>query len=367
MPSSRRFWMKSKSQALPGAPIASEETFLAVLGLERKRTERSRRSFVLMLVEYHDGKMTQVSEQVFAALWPKIRETDVCGWYRDQSVFGVIFTEVGAAGEGRAAAKVISEKVNGILAGALSVQQVENLTLSFHVFPEDADEGGPLDGAGATLYAHKRTAHILKRVLDITGSLAALIVLAPLFALIALAIRATSPAPVLFRQTRLGQNGVPFTFLKFRSMQVANDASIHQEYVKRLIAGDNGCNQAGNGQPLYKLTEDPRVTPLGRFLRRTSLDELPQFFNVLSGEMSLVGPRPPIPYEYAAYDIWHRRRLQVVKPGITGLWQVEGRSRVKFDDMVRMDLDYARSWSLLGDIKILLKTPGAVVFGAGAH
>src|SRR5271166_3994821 len=252
MPSSRRLLVKSKvtsqPKAEPGPPIASEETFLTVLGLERKRTERSHRSFVLMLIEYHDEKMTQISEQVFAALWPKIRETDVCGWYRDQRVVGVIFTEVGAAGEGKAIARVLSEKVNLILAGALSPRQIENLKLSFHVFPEDADEGGPLDGVGSALYAHKTTSHILKRALDITGSLAALIVLAPLFALIALAIRATSPAPVLFRQTRLGQNGVPFTFLKFRSMQVANDASIHERYVKSLIAGDHGCNQAGNGQ-----------------------------------------------------------------------------------------------------------------------
>ncbi len=338
-----------------------------MLGLERKRTERSHRSFVLMLIECLDGSVADIAETVFAALWPKIRETDVCGWYRDQSVIGVIFTEVGAAGEGKAIAKVLSQKVNGILAGALSVQQIENLKLSFHVFPEDAGEGGPLNGAGSAIYAHKTTSHILKRALDITGSLGALIVLAPLFALIALAIRATSPAPVLFRQTRLGQNGVPFTFLKFRSMYVANDESIHEQYVKRLIAGGHGCNQADEGQPVYKLTADPRVTSLGRFLRRTSLDELPQFLNVLAGEMSLVGPRPPIPYEYEAYEIWHRRRLQVVKPGITGLWQVEGRSRVKFDDMVRMDLAYARSWSLLGDIKILLKTPAAVVWGAGAH
>src|SRR5271166_7059448 len=121
MPSSRRLLVKSKVEskpkADPGPPIASEETFLTVLGLERKRTERSHRSFILMLIEYHDGKMTEIAETVFAALWPKIRETDVCGWYRDQSVVGVIFTEVGAAGDGRAAAKVLSEKANGILAG----------------------------------------------------------------------------------------------------------------------------------------------------------------------------------------------------------------------------------------------------------
>jgi lipopolysaccharide/colanic/teichoic acid biosynthesis glycosyltransferase len=123
----------------------------------------------------------------------------------------------------------------------------------------------------------------------------------------------------------------------------------------------------GNDQGVYKLTKDSRITPVGAFLRKTSMDELPQFLNVLKGEMSLVGPRPPIPYEVEAYDIWHRRRLLEAKPGITGLWQVCGRSRVNFDDMVRLDLQYARTWSLWMDIKILLRTPGAVLLGAGAH
>ena len=118
---------------------------------------------------------------------------------------------------------------------------------------------------------------------------------------------------------------------------------------------------------MFKITDDPRVTPVGRFLRRTSLDELPQFLNVLLGEMSLVGPRPPLPYEVEAYDVWHRRRLLEARPGITGLWQVNGRSRTKFDDMVRLDLQYARKQSLWLDLKILLRTPAAVVSGDGAY
>src|SRR2546422_5417446 len=122
-----------------------------------------------------------------------------------------------------------------------------------------------------------------------------------------------------------------------------------------------------NGRAIYKLTNDPRLTRLGRFLRKTSLDELPQFLNVLRGEMSMVGPRPPIPYELEAYDIWHRRRLLDVQPGITGLWQVSGRSRLPFDDMVRLDLKYARAWSLWLDLKILLRTPHAVFSGEGAY
>jgi lipopolysaccharide/colanic/teichoic acid biosynthesis glycosyltransferase len=149
---------------------------------------------------------------------------------------------------------------------------------------------------------------------------------------------------------------------------VNNDSAIHKEYVRRLIAGkvqqpgSNGNgNESGN---VYKLTTDSRITPVGNILRRTSLDELPQLLNVLRGEMSLVGPRPPIAYEVEAYDVWHRSRLLEVKPGITGLWQVNGRSRVTFDEMVRLDLRYAREWSPWLDIKILLRTPRAVVNGA---
>ncbi len=144
-----------------------------------------------------------------------------------------------------------------------------------------------------------------------------------------------------------------------------NDHTIHREYVTKLIAArsESGAKAA----PVYKLTSDPRVTRIGKFLRRSSLDELPQLFNVLKGDMSLVGPRPPIPYELAAYATWHKSRLAVVKPGITGLWQVAGRSRVTFDEMVRLDLRYAASWSLRLDFIILLQTPRAVITGQGAY
>ena len=151
-------------------------------------------------------------------------------------------------------------------------------------------------------------------------------------------------------------------------MYVNNDNSVHKEFVTKLIASRGESETAhGNRENVYKITNDKRITPLGRFLRRTSLDELPQFLNVLWGDMSLVGPRPPIPYELAAYQTWHRRRLLDVKPGITGLWQVTGRSTVKFDEMVRLDLRYAMSWSPWLDIRILLRTPFAVIRGSGAY
>jgi lipopolysaccharide/colanic/teichoic acid biosynthesis glycosyltransferase len=204
--------------------------------------------------------------------------------------------------------------------------------------------------------------------MDVVGSLFALMFFSPIFLMVALAVKSTSRGPVFYRQRRVGHYGNSFIFLKFRSMYENNDAAVHKEYVQQLIAGKADTHPSnGNGQGVYKLTKDSRITRVGAFLRKTSLDELPQFLNVLKGEMSLVGPRPPVPYEVEAYDIWHRRRLLEAKPGITGLWQVSGRSRVKFDDMVRLDLQYARNWSPWMDVKILVRTPSAVVLSEGAY
>src|SRR5260370_967194 len=204
--------------------------------------------------------------------------------------------------------------------------------------------------------------------MDIAGSFAALILCSPLFVLISLAIKLTSKGPILFKQQRVGRYGSRFTVLKFRSMEGGSAAPVHRENVKQYIAGEADVARVSHTQnAVYKIHSDPRITRVGKFLRKSSLDELPQFINVLRGDMSLVGPRPPIPYELEGYKIWHRRRVLESKPGITGLWQVNGRSRVKFDDMVRMDLQYAKTWSLWLDVKILLQTPTAVLFAARAY
>jgi exopolysaccharide biosynthesis polyprenyl glycosylphosphotransferase len=218
-----------------------------------------------------------------------------------------------------------------------------------------------LSDAGAGSYP-------LKRVLDIVGAAAALLLLSPLMLAIAALVAATSPGPVIFKQSRLGRRGVPFTFYKFRSMHCRADDRIHREYVAKLIAGDlEAVNQGEAAKPLYKMKNDPRITRVGRLLRRTSMDELPQLFNVLKGDMSLVGPRPPLPYEAEKYQPWHLRRVLEIKPGITGLWQVNGRSKTSFDDMVRLDLRYLRTCSLPLDLKILFNTARAVVQGEGAN
>src|SRR6266403_909568 len=199
------------------------------------------------------------------------------------------------------------------------------------------------------------TARVAKRGSDLVIASVALAILSPLWLLIALLIELDSRGPVFYKQERVGMDGRVFLFYKFRTMRAGTDDAEHREFQKRYISGQPDSNQGDDDRPAYKLRADDRVTRLGRLLRRTSIDELPQLFNVLRGDMSIVGPRPPIPYEVESYQLWHRKRLDM-KPGITGLWQVSGRNRLPFDEMVRMDLYYIENWSLLLDIKIILQT-----------
>src|ERR1041384_5089508 len=204
-------------------------------------------------------------------------------------------------------------------------------------------------------------ARILKRTFDLMISAFAIVVLSPLWLLIALLIKLDSKGPVFYTQERVGMDGRLFLLYKFRTMKAGADSELHREYQKAFIAGRAEANMGNDHKPTYKLLADPRITRIGKFLRRTSLDEVPQLFNVLSGDMSLVGPRPPIPYEVEAYELWHRKRLDM-KPGLTGLWQVSGRNRLPFEEMVRLDLFYIENWSLLLDLKIILRT-GFVMLG----
>jgi len=206
---------------------------------------------------------------------------------------------------------------------------------------------------------------LVKRAFDVTVASLLLIILSPLFLLIALLIRLDSPGPALYRQERVGENGRPFTLFKFRSMYRDADPRVHEAYVTDLIRRNVSPQEAEARQGGLKQHQDPRVTRVGRIIRKASLDELPQLFNVLRGEMSLVGPRPALAYEVAVYKEWHRRRLAAL-PGITGLWQIVGRNQVSFDEMVRLDIEYIEHQSLAYDISILLRTPWAVLTGRGA-
>lgn len=195
----------------------------------------------------------------------------------------------------------------------------------------------------------------VKRSFDLVVAAGLLVLLAPVLALVALAIRLDSAGPIIFRQTRCGRDGRPFTVLKFRSMTI--DAESRRAELEAFNEADG---------PIFKLRQDPRVTRVGRWLRRLSIDELPQLWNVVRGDMSLIGPRPPLPSEVTQYMVWHRGRL-LVTGGVTGLWQVSGRSELTFDDMVRLDLAYIRNWSLWLDIQILMRTVLVLITARGAY
>lgn len=359
---------EQRTARLDAVTVADEPTFTRDIYLERRRAERTQRSLVLMLLDASAiadvPTRAAALRQVSHRLPNLLRDTDKLGWYRKESSLGILLPEM--PGD-QALIRTLAENVSNLLQRSVGATVAGRVQLTIHIFPDPFNWSGEspdltlypeLTGQGPRLPFQAE----LKRALDVLLSATALLLLSPLFALVAAAIKCSSPGPVLFRQKRLGRYGEPFIFLKFRSMYANSNAVVHEEYVRRFIAG---APAGRNG--IYKITDDPRVTRVGRALRRTSLDELPQLWNVLRGEMSLVGPRPPLSYEYEQYAGWQRRRVLEAKPGITGLWQVQGRSRTSFEEMVRLDLRYARRWSLWLDVKILWQTPRAVLTGRGAY
>jgi lipopolysaccharide/colanic/teichoic acid biosynthesis glycosyltransferase len=229
----------------------------------------------------------------------------------------------------------------------------------------------------------KRLYYLTKRSIDVLFAASVLVLIAPVLITIAILIRLDSPGPIVFRQQRVGARlqkidgrwqwqRTTFTIYKFRSMYHGVDAARHREYVQAFIHNDftameqqNPDTSTSNVKPVFKLTNDSRITRVGKFIRASSLDELPQFFNVLKGDMTLVGPRPALPYEVAEYQPWHLRRLEAV-PGLTGLWQVSARSAVDFDTMVKLDIQYVETQNLMLDFRILWQTPGVVFSRSGA-
>ncbi len=352
--------------------ITPSTAFLQALNHEHKRAERSGRPFVLVLISgdcFQNEGHLNLAPSVAMSVSSCKRETDSIGWYEQDLTLGVLLTEIGHVDNAKV--ELLIQKISSAVQQAVSPQEFRRLELAIHVLPHRSADSGHADDAGEVIYRDlyqkpwtKRHSDVLKRTVDIAGSCLFLLLLIPVFATIALLVKITSSGPVFFCHKRVGQYGRLFNFYKFRSMRINNDQTIHRNYVKELI---NGSKQAQQPNGFYKLMVDPRITPLGRILRRTSLDELPQFVNVLLGEMSLVGPRPPLPYEFDCYRAWHKRRVMEIKPGLTGLWQVHGRSRTTFDEMVRMDLRYARSQSLWLDLKIILQTPAAMFLGRGAN
>ncbi len=373
----RRFALRSAQSPILSEGLLGQEAFHAMLTLERRRAERSKNPFVLLLVDtnliHKNGNSASFFERLTTVASGSTRETDVVGWYETANTLGIIFTET-IFTEDPSVAEILRSKIAAGLQSAFGEEVSSKLIITVHVFPQDHGRRLGTHSGDAEIYsdmtaksARKRIPMVVKRAIDVLGSGLLLLILSPILLTVALLIKLSSPGPVIFEQERVGQFGRRFKCLKFRSMYANNDPKIHREYVQSFIAGkpDGQANKEA-AAPVYKLTNDPRVTPIGRFIRKTSLDEFPQFWNVLRGEMSLVGPRPPVPYEFDVYDCWHRRRVLEVKPGVTGLWQVSGRSRTSFDDMVRLDVRYSQNWSLWLDLRILLATPRAVFMGDGA-
>ena len=340
--------------------------FLERLRVEKRRADRSKSHLSVALLSLPKETFNDPTpiEKVVKLVRKHTRETDIKGWV-DHDVIGLILPDTDEEGVKRCVEKITDgngETKLSIITGTYPDHLFQKLLTEEQndpdLFPLDLDESTK----------NRSFQIVLKRVVDIAGSLVGLILLSPLMLFTAIAIKITSPGPVIFKQSRFGKKGIHFPFYKFRSMYSNVDDQIHREYVTNLIKGElDKINQGDEQKPLYKMKSDPRVTSVGRIIRKTSIDELPQFLNVLKGEMSLVGPRPPILYEVEKYEPWHLRRILEVKPGITGVWQVDGRSTTSFDDMVRLDLKYVQNWSFWLDVKILLKTVKAVIRPKGAH
>ncbi|MGH8613179.1 MAG: exopolysaccharide biosynthesis polyprenyl glycosylphosphotransferase [Gammaproteobacteria bacterium] len=340
--------------------------FLTQLGIEKRRAERSKAPLSIALFYFDPKKSDELNnfDEFVTPFQGKLRETDIIG-YVGHEIIGLIFPDTNASG----AQQCIRKIFNGHERPPFSIVTATYPDDLFNRLPSEKREPGelpPLFFEDSTELRSFR--YRLKRSVDIVGALFAILLSSPFLLITALVIKLNSPGPVIFKQVRLGRKGVPFTFYKFRSMYRDADDRIHREYIARFINGRNEetKNDEDMEKPLYKIKSDPRVTRIGRIIRTTSIDELPQLFNVLKGDMSLVGPRPPLPYEAEQYQSWHLRRILEMKPGITGLWQVEGRSKTSFDDMVRLDLRYIRNWSIMFDLKILIKTVKVVIQSTGA-
>jgi lipopolysaccharide/colanic/teichoic acid biosynthesis glycosyltransferase len=381
--------------------ILNKSEFNDLISYERERSERTNSPFSLIYVDLSkiNGRTNGKSfEKIIKTIAISIRNIDRTGWLKNNTI-GIFLPDTQITGAKTAAIKFKNKLIKSLGEDFFLL----NFVVSTYPSPFDSKENKLRSkdttssvSSQPTIFKMEYLSNpqmsdsisvdsscildlsvlglrddwqfVIKRLMDIVGALVGIIIFSPLRLIIAAVVKLTSKGPVFFQQERTGYHGKKFLFLKFRSMFTNNDESLHREYVEKLIQGNHDeINMGSKDCPYYKIKNDPRVTPLGRILRKSSMDELPQFFNVLKGQMSLVGPRPPIPYELENYQSWHLKRILDVKPGITGLWQVKGRSLSTFNEMVRLDLQYSKKWNLWLDIKILLSTIKVVLMGNGAN
>lgn len=344
----------------------SPNEFLRDVQREKRRAERSNSPISLVSYRLDETAAQDPAqlERLLAALHGAKRETDALGHVKKCTV-AVLCPNTDETGA-RSFIRKLEPMLEGLPCSVVAATYPDDLF-------DSLAKGVATDAAFQPFLVSATTAgasgeYPLKRALDVGAALLVLMLFSPLMLIIACLIRLTSRGPVIYKQRRLGKDGVPFTFYKFRSMVANVDDRIHRDFVTRLIRASDAPAPDSTKEPsAYKMKNDPRITRVGRFIRITSIDELPQLFNVLKGDMSMVGPRPPIPYEAENYEPWHLRRILTVRPGITGLWQVDGRSRVTFSEMVRMDLRYIRDCSPKLDLRIMLKTILVVIRCDGAR
>jgi len=344
--------------------VLNEDVFRTVIRREQKRADRFRQPLFLLYVSI-DRELAATAPILWGpivdALVSVKRQSDVVGWCRSRTVLGIVVPEIRRSDVGDDLIRRFRRELETRLGHGIAARVFIRVALD-----ADDDTSAKKRGRRATDLPRGALYPVAKRAYDILGSLTFLLLFLPLLLVLGLLVKLNSRGPVLFRQVRLGYKGKPFTLLKFRTMYVDADHALHQTYMSWFIKASDASVVNADRAP-FKMYNDPRVTSVGAFLRKTSFDELPQLWNVLRGEMSLVGPRPPIGYEVDQYEPWHRRRVMDVKPGMTGLWQIAGRSRTTFDQMVRLDLRYAKTCSLRNDIRILFATPGAMISGKGAR
>lgn len=354
--------------SIENSDIHPENYFLHLYQLECKRSERSKTPFLLLLIDVSCLScigsarfLSPIQEQLHI----NKRDYDIIGWHKTGKVLGILFSDCNHEAPG-----IIIRRITTSLRAVLGNAPTGLLSLTLFkvtgtIREPVAAEPADRDTCSAEESLHLYTDKIQTRAVDVIGALFAITLFAPAFLAVALAVRLTSKGPILFRQERVGKDHKPFKMLKFRSMYVNSNDAIHREYVEKLIKGETEGETTESGEKIFKIRKDPRITPVGHIIRKTSLDEIPQFFNVLKGEMSLVGPRPALKYEVDQYDIWHCRRVSA-KPGITGFWQVTGRSLTTFDGMVRMDISYQQRRTVLSDILLIIKTPFVLLGSRGA-
>jgi lipopolysaccharide/colanic/teichoic acid biosynthesis glycosyltransferase len=352
--------------------VYSEVEFNKILRRERAKADRSDLYFSIVVFNFSTLNIKEANIYKFIRLLKnRVRDIDVIGWLEEKALGVLLYATTRK--EAEAFIATIKEAIYSYL-----------LIPQYHIYayPDDFfNDFNQHEPQKPTNRTENKASHAIllktnspsshadvksivenklvksipywKRFLDLVISLAVIILSSPLLILITLYIKIVSPGPVIFKQQRVGYKGKIFTFYKFRTMKVNNDASNHQSYVKSLINSEKPMEKLDHGK-------DPRIIPGGKILRKTSLDELPQLFNVLKGDMSLIGPRPCIIYEAREFDRWHKQRFDVL-PGLTGLWQVSGKNRLTFKQMIRLDILYGKRMSLLTDLKIFILTIPTVI------